>query len=62
MPQPVRTKFVADSDKLYLEDELQRIILVGDLDVQTAVTGMPHSHRNGASISSAFWGQLGRGL
>lgn len=54
MPQPVRTKFVADSDKLYLEDELQRIILVGDLDVQTAVTGMPHSHRNGASISSAF--------
>ncbi|XP_061191670.1 DNA polymerase delta subunit 2-like [Saccostrea echinata] len=40
MPQPVRTKFVDDSDKLYLEDELQRIILVGDLDVQTAVTGV----------------------
>ncbi|XP_052701812.1 DNA polymerase delta subunit 2-like [Crassostrea angulata] len=40
MPQPVRTKYVDESDKLYLEDELQRIILMGDLDVQTSVTGV----------------------
>lgn len=40
MPQPVRTKYVDESDKLYLEDELQRIILMGDLDVQTSVTGI----------------------
>lgn len=40
MPQPVRTKFIDESDKLYLEDELQRIILVGDIDIQTAVTGL----------------------
>nr|XP_022333018.1 DNA polymerase delta subunit 2-like [Crassostrea virginica] len=40
MPQPVRTKFIDELDKLYLEDELQRIILVGDIDIQTAVTGL----------------------
>ncbi|XP_077980348.1 DNA polymerase delta subunit 2-like [Glandiceps talaboti] len=40
MPQPVRQKFTDESDQLILEDELQRIILVGCLDVKTAVTGI----------------------
>ena len=39
MPQPVRTRYTEDSDKLILEDELQRIFLVGKLDVKTTVTG-----------------------
>lgn len=39
MPQPVRSRFVSDTDKLILEDELQRIILRGKLDTPTSVTG-----------------------
>lgn len=39
MPQPIRSNFVDESDKLILEDELQRILLVGELDVNTSVTG-----------------------
>lgn len=40
-PQPARFNFVADDDLLILEDELQRIRLVGDsLDVHRLVTGV----------------------
>lgn len=39
MPQPIRSKFTDKSDKLILEDELQRIILVGALECQDIVTG-----------------------
>jgi len=40
MPQPPRTHFVDDSDELILEDELQRIRLIGNLDVHLVVTGV----------------------
>ncbi|XP_018422960.1 PREDICTED: DNA polymerase delta subunit 2 [Nanorana parkeri] len=39
LPQPPRHKYISDSDELILEDELQRIKLVGATDVQTFVTG-----------------------
>jgi DNA polymerase delta subunit 2 len=39
MPQPVRDKFIDEADELILEDELQRIILRGEIDVQSFVTG-----------------------
>ncbi|XP_030839817.1 DNA polymerase delta subunit 2 [Strongylocentrotus purpuratus] len=38
-PQPVRERFFSDSDFLVLEDELQRVVLTGNIDVQTAITG-----------------------
>ncbi|XP_063235760.1 DNA polymerase delta subunit 2 [Bacillus rossius redtenbacheri] len=40
LPQPARTNFVDDSDKLILEDELQRIQLIGEFNVHEAVTGV----------------------
>lgn len=40
IPQPPRTHFFDDSDQLILEDELQRIRLVGNLDVHLVVTGV----------------------
>ena len=40
MPQPTRAKFTDESDKLILEDELQRITLVGDIDTHSFVTGI----------------------
>ncbi|KAM4748117.1 DNA polymerase delta subunit 2 [Rhinophrynus dorsalis] len=39
LPQPVRHKYISDSDELILEDELQRIKLEGATDVQKFVTG-----------------------
>jgi len=39
LPQPLTSKYTSDSDKLILEDELQRITLIGELKVQSAVTG-----------------------
>lgn len=39
-PQPIRTNFVDDSDVLILEDELQRIRLLGEMDVHRFVTGV----------------------
>lgn len=40
MPQPIKSKYTDESDKLILEDELQRILLVGTLDIQKSVTGV----------------------
>ncbi|CAH0388289.1 unnamed protein product [Bemisia tabaci] len=39
MPLPKRTHFVSDEDKLILEDELQRMPLIGSLNVHELVTG-----------------------
>ena len=40
MPQPIKSKYTDSNDKLILEDELQRILLIGKLDIQTSVTGI----------------------
>ncbi|XP_072029606.1 DNA polymerase delta subunit 2-like [Amphiura filiformis] len=40
VPQPPRRKYVSDSDELILEDDLQRIVLVGDIDVHKSITGV----------------------
>lgn len=41
IPQPTRTHFVHDSDSIVLEDELQRIKLVGDcINIHQVVTGV----------------------
>lgn len=39
MPQPVLEKYVSNDDDLILEDELQRIQLVGNIDIPNLVTG-----------------------
>lgn len=39
-PQPLRTHFVDESDTLILEDEVQRIQLLGDVPVHKFVTGI----------------------
>jgi hypothetical protein len=39
-PPPPRHHFFADDDKLIFEDDLQRILLVGDIDVHHFVTGV----------------------
>ncbi|KAI0220272.1 DNA polymerase delta subunit 2 [Lamellibrachia satsuma] len=40
MPQPLHSKYTDQSDVLILEDELQRIILVGTVDIHAVVTGV----------------------
>ncbi|XP_075210012.1 DNA polymerase delta subunit 2-like [Lycorma delicatula] len=40
VPQPPRSHFTSDSDKLILEDELQRIMLLGNIDIHSVVTGI----------------------
>ncbi|KAG8323834.1 DNA polymerase delta subunit 2, partial [Homalodisca vitripennis] len=55
VPQPVRSNFVSDSDTLILEDELQRIVLQGRLDVHKVVTGvvcavLGHEDSNGGKF------------
>lgn len=40
IPQPIRTKYTDESDKLILEDELQRITLVGSISCHQVVTGV----------------------
>ncbi|ESO89002.1 hypothetical protein LOTGIDRAFT_106607 [Lottia gigantea] len=39
MPQPILSKYTDENDKLILEDELQRIFLLGELKPPTSVTG-----------------------
>lgn len=39
-PLPPRTNYADDEDILILEDELQRIRLVGKIDIQKMVTGV----------------------
>lgn len=40
IPQPVRTHFTDDQDELILEDELQRIKLIGELSPHEVITGV----------------------
>ncbi|KAK4308568.1 hypothetical protein Pmani_019744 [Petrolisthes manimaculis] len=40
MPQPVAEKYVSKEDEVILEDELQRIQLVGNIDISRQVTGV----------------------
>lgn len=40
LPQPMTSKYTSPSDQLILEDELQRIVLVGEIKVETSVTGI----------------------
>lgn len=40
IPQPSRKNFVSQSDKLILEDDSQRITLIGDIDINSVVTGI----------------------
>lgn len=40
VPQPQRTEFTDDEDQLVLEDELQRIKLLGDLSPHDVITGV----------------------
>nr|BAN21036.1 DNA polymerase delta small subunit [Riptortus pedestris] len=40
IPQKKLVRFVSETDKLILEDELQRIVLVGNIDVNLLVTGV----------------------
>lgn len=40
IPQPSRKNFVSKSDKLILEDDSQRITLIGDIDINSTVTGV----------------------
>lgn len=40
IPQPLRSHFTDDQDELILEDELQRIKLVGELSPHKVITGV----------------------
>ena len=40
LPQPPRPKYIDEYDRLILEDELQRIVLIGDIDIPSHVTGV----------------------
>jgi len=40
LAQPIQSRYTNENDKLIIEDELQRIFLVGNIDVKTMVTGV----------------------
>jgi len=40
LPQPIRDNYTSEDGVLYLEDMLQRIVLVGDIVGDELVTGM----------------------
>lgn len=40
MPQPVAKNYVSENDEIVLEDEVQRIQLIGNIDIPTLVTGL----------------------
>ena len=39
MPLPPREKYIDDTDLLIIEDEAQRVVLIGNMPVQSSVTG-----------------------
>ena len=39
LPQPARTKYVDNEDMLVMEDETERVALIGNITVGTTVTG-----------------------
>lgn len=39
-PQPVLSKFISENDQLILEDEMQRIRLIGNFNIKNLVTGI----------------------
>lgn len=39
MPQPVVKNYVSESDEIVLEDEVQRIQLIGNIGISKLVTG-----------------------
>lgn len=40
MPLPSRTRYVSENDFLILEDELQRILLIGNINAGEVFTGI----------------------
>ncbi|XP_013789110.1 DNA polymerase delta subunit 2-like, partial [Limulus polyphemus] len=40
MPQPLRIRYTDDSDEIILEDDLQRVVLNGNINVHSLVTGI----------------------
>lgn len=40
MPQPVAKNYVGENDEVVLEDEVQRIQLIGNIDIPKLVTGI----------------------
>jgi DNA polymerase delta subunit 2 len=39
VPQPPRTKYIDETDELILEDEAQRVRLIGEIPIDRLVTG-----------------------
>ncbi|KAG0723612.1 DNA polymerase delta subunit 2 [Chionoecetes opilio] len=54
MPQPVAKNYVGEKDEIVLEDEVQRIQLVGNIDTPTLVTGLVGAILGKASEGGKF--------